>query len=200
MYEDRVEILNPGALYGTNKLEKLGTDTMMESRNPTIVRILEEKGSVIENRHTGIPTMKREMAKYELPEPEFYEERGSFKVIFRNSMNFELDNISEQVGGQQNIINTIYNMESDTESDTQSEQVGAQVSEQVLELYNKVLDFCREPKSAKEIKECLNIKSRSYISRKIINPLILNGKLEYENKKHIKASNQRYITVKDKKK
>ena len=174
MYEDRVEILNPGALYGANKLEKLGTDTIMESRNPTIVRILEEKGSVIENRHTGIPTMKREMEKYELPEPEFYEERGSFKVVFRNSMKFELDSISEQVGEQ--------------------------VSEQVLELYNKVLAFCREPKSAKEIKEYLNIKSRSYISRKIINPLILKGKLEYENKKHIKASNQRYVTVRDNKK
>ena len=200
MYEDRVEILNPGALYGTNKLEKLGTDTIMESRNPTIVRLLEEKGSVIENRHTGIPTMKREMAKYELPEPEFYEERGSFKVIFRNSMNFELDSISEQVSGQQNISNTIYNGESDTVSEQVGEQVGEQVSEQVLELYNKVLDFCREPKSAKEIKEYLNIKSRSYISRKIINPLILKGKLEYENKKHIKASNQRYVTVIDNKK
>ena len=201
MYEDRVEILNPGALYGANKLEKLGTDTMMESRNPTIVRILEEKGSVIENRHTGIPTMKREMAKYELPEPEFYEERGSFKVVFRNSMKFEHDSISEQVSGQQK---TIYNGKSDAVSDTQSgqasEQVGEQVSEQVLELYNKVLDFCREPKSAKEIKEYLNIKSRSYISRKIVNPLILKGKLEYENKKHIKASNQRYVTVRDNKK
>ena len=107
-------------------------------------------------------------------------------------MIFEVGSISEQVGGQQNIINTIYNMESDTES--------GQVGEQVLELYNKVLAFCREPKSAKEIKEYLNIKSRSYISRKIINPLILKGKLEYENKKHIKASNQRYVTVRDNKK
>lgn len=64
MYNDRIEIINPGALYGTNKLEKLGTATTMESRNPTIVRILEEKGDVIENRHSGIPTMKREMKKY----------------------------------------------------------------------------------------------------------------------------------------
>src|SRR5699024_10283012 len=85
MYNDRIEIINPGNLYGTNKLEKLGTATTMESRNPTIVRILEEKGSVIENRHTGIPTMKREMKKYGLLEPEFYEERDSFKAIFRNT-------------------------------------------------------------------------------------------------------------------
>lgn len=81
MYNDRIEIINPGILYGTNKLEKLGTATTMEARNPTIVRILEEKGDVIENRHSGIPTMKREMKKFGLPEPEFYEERDSFKVV-----------------------------------------------------------------------------------------------------------------------
>lgn len=91
MYDDRIVIQNPGALYGINKLSKLGTDTIMESRNTTIVRILEEKGSVIENRHSGIPTMIREMEKMNLPAPEFIEERGSFKVIFRNKKeNIEL--------------------------------------------------------------------------------------------------------------
>ena len=85
MYDDRIEIINPGTLYGSNKLEKLGIATTMEVRNPIIVRILEEKGSVIENRHSGIPTMKREMRKFGLPEPEFYEERDCFKVVFRNS-------------------------------------------------------------------------------------------------------------------
>ena len=47
MYNDRIEIINPGILYGTNKLEKLGTATTMEARNPTIVRILEEKDNYI---------------------------------------------------------------------------------------------------------------------------------------------------------
>jgi len=37
----------------------LGTATIIESRNHTIVIILEEEGSVIENRHSGIPAMKR---------------------------------------------------------------------------------------------------------------------------------------------
>ena len=200
MYEDRVEILNPGALYGANKIEKLGTDTIMESRNPTIVRILEEKGSVIENRHTGIPTMKREMEKYELPEPEFYEERGSFKVIFRNSMNFELDSISEQVGGQQNIINTIYNMESDTESDTQSDTESDTQSDTESEVFNNVLAFCKEPKTAKEIRNYLGISSKRYVAYKILKPLIDLNKLEYTNKKITNARNQRYVTVRDNKK
>ena len=97
MYDNRIEILNPGTLYGTNKLEKLGTASVMEARNPTIVRILEEKGSVIENRHSGIPTMKREMKKYGLPEPEFYEERDSFKVVFQNNSIMDKDMQSGQV-------------------------------------------------------------------------------------------------------
>ena len=94
MFSDRIEILNPGALYGQNRIEKLGTDTMMETRNPNIVRLLEEKDPVIangeartlENRHTGIPTMRQEMQKYGLPEPEFIEEQGAFKVIFRKEV------------------------------------------------------------------------------------------------------------------
>ena len=85
MYNDRLEIISPGALYGTNSIEKLGTSTRMESRNPTIIRILEEKSNIIENRHTGIKTMKEKMKKYNLPEPEFYNERDCFKVIFRNN-------------------------------------------------------------------------------------------------------------------
>ena len=105
MYEDRIEIISPGTLYGTNRLDKLGTSTSMEVRNPNIVRILEEKGSVIENRHSGIPTMKREMRKYGLPDPEFYEERDSFKVIFRNnSRQQKSSDIGQQKGsggGQQ---------------------------------------------------------------------------------------------------
>lgn len=128
----------------------------------TIVRILEEKGSVIENRHSGIPTMKREMKKYGLPEPEFYEERDSFKVIFRN-----------------NLVN---------------EQRTRQVSEQVLQYRKQIVKYCMTPKSAKQIREHLNIKSRNYVNDNIIKLLINEGILEYTNKKHLNASNQKYIT------
>ena len=56
---------------------------MLEARNKNIVRLLEEKGNIIENRHTGIATMREEMRKMGLPEPEFVSLRGDFKVIFR---------------------------------------------------------------------------------------------------------------------
>ena len=173
MYDDRIEIINPGTLYGTNKLEKLGTATTMESRNPTLVRILEEKGSVIENRHSGIPTMKREMKNYGLPEPEFYEERDSFKVIFRNQ-NANIDKHSGQVSGQQS----------------------GQVSGQVNKYQELVLNYCMTPKSTQDIKTYLGLKSRRYVREKIIKPLIENNYLDYNNKNNINDKNQKYITVK----
>ncbi len=168
----QLEIINPGALYGTNRIEKLGTATTMEARNTTIVRILEEKGSVIENRHSGIPTMIREMKNYGLPEPEFYEERDSFKVIFRNT----------------NVVH------SGQESGQESGQVSGQES-QVLKYQKKVLEYCATPKSMVEIKTYLNINSRRYVREKIIKPLIDDGFLSYTNKNNINASNQKYITT-----
>ena len=61
--------------------------------------------------------------------------------------------------------------------------------------YNKtkLLEYCKEPKTAKEIRTHLNIKSRQYVSTYLINPLINEGKLEYTNK-HLNARNQKYIS------
>jgi Predicted transcriptional regulator containing an HTH domain and an uncharacterized domain shared with the mammalian protein Schlafen len=38
---------------------------------------------VTENRYSWIPTIRREFKEYELPEPEFVNQRGEFTVIFR---------------------------------------------------------------------------------------------------------------------
>ena len=92
IYDDRIEIINPGDLYGNNRIENLGTDMMLEARNKNIVRLLEEKGDIIENRHTGIATMREEMKKMGLPQPEFISLRGDFKVIFRKEKGETLDN------------------------------------------------------------------------------------------------------------
>lgn len=223
MYEDRIEIISPGTLYGTNRLDKLGTSTSMEVRNPNIVRILEEKGSVIENRHSGIPTMKREMRKYGLPDPEFYEERDSFKVIFRNnSRQQKSSHIGQQkesgggqqkssAGGQQNMQNIKQNEQQSVQqkrcdsgqqkNSADGQQKGSGGGQQ-NERYNLkleqmkrvVLTCCTEPKTIKELQTLLKIKSRQYFSTNIIKALIDEGKLEYTNKNSVHARNQKYKT------
>ena len=50
-----------------------------DTRNPIIATELEVL-KVTENRYSGIPTIRRAMQEYGLPQPEFLEERGSFIV------------------------------------------------------------------------------------------------------------------------
>ncbi len=154
---------------------------MMESRNPNIVRILEEKGAVIENRHSGIPTMRREMAKYNLPNPEFTEERGAFKVVFRNS-NIDSEITKDIRGGQ--------------EGGQESGQEGGQESNQIEEYKMKVLEYCTSPKSMNDIKQYLGLASRRYVREKIVKPLIEDKKLDYTNKEYLRVNNQKYVTIK----
>lgn len=45
------------------------------------------------------------------------------------------------------------------------------------EKVDKLLEFCREPKSKNEIQEFLNIKSTRYLREKLINPLVKEGRL-----------------------
>ena len=98
IFDDRIEILNPGDLYGNNRIENLGTDNMLEVRNNTIIRLLEETTDIVENRHTGIATMRKEMKKMNLPEPEFENLRGTFKVTFRKeNEESNMQNKTEQI-------------------------------------------------------------------------------------------------------
>ena len=97
-FDDRIEILNPGGLYGNNRLENLGSDNMLEVRNNTIIRLLEDTTDIVENRHTGIATMREEMKKMNLPEPEFENLRGTFKVTFRKEKEeTDVQNKTEQI-------------------------------------------------------------------------------------------------------
>ena len=66
MYEDRMEIINP-----------IGRNT----RNPALAAALEILG-LAKNKNTGIITIREEMKKHHLREPEFLEESNSFIVKF----------------------------------------------------------------------------------------------------------------------
>ena len=52
-----------------------------DTRNPVLASAMEVLG-ITENRYSGIPTIRAEMKRYHLKEPEFLDERGSFIVKF----------------------------------------------------------------------------------------------------------------------
>lgn len=82
MFSDRIEIENPGGLYGRLTLDNLGK-TASDTRNPFIANAL-ELIDVTENRYSGIPTVIAAMQKANLPQPKFENERGVFRVTLYN--------------------------------------------------------------------------------------------------------------------
>ena len=84
MYADRLEISNPGGLYGRLTLDQLGK-TQPDTRNPVLVTAMEALGKT-ENRYSGIPRIRHAMAEANLPEPVFANERGTFSVQLYNEM------------------------------------------------------------------------------------------------------------------
>ena len=98
MYEDRIEIKNPGGIYGRIRVDQLGK-VQPDTRNPVIASELEVL-KVTENRYSGIPTIRRTMREYRLPQPEFLDERGSFIVRLykygKNEIIVENENIENR--------------------------------------------------------------------------------------------------------
>lgn len=82
MFDDRMEIHNPGGIYGRMKIDQLGK-AQPDTRNPVLAVALEVLG-ITENRYSGIPTIRREFDRFGLRAPEFLDQRGRFIVKFYN--------------------------------------------------------------------------------------------------------------------
>ena len=82
MYPDRIEIRNPGGIYGRLRVDQLGK-MQPDTRNPVLATALEVMG-LTENRYSGIPTIRRSMKDFNLKDPVFSDERGTFTVILYN--------------------------------------------------------------------------------------------------------------------
>lgn len=85
IFPDRIEILNPGGLWGGKTLQNLG-DGDSRCRNPKLMSLVDAspvKGGVLaEGQGSGIPAMLHELAVRGLPHPKFVAKADSFKVIF----------------------------------------------------------------------------------------------------------------------
>lgn len=95
MFDDRIEIRNPGGIYGRIKIDQLGK-VQPDTRNPVLASELEVL-KITENRYSGIPTIRRTMKEFHLEQPEFLDERGSFIVKLYNHEILEKHDITDNV-------------------------------------------------------------------------------------------------------
>jgi len=79
MFADRLEVENPGGLYGGVTIDKLREG--QSTRNRLLVQLMEDV-HLVENRGSGIDAMLDAMQKRGLPAPVFEDKRTSFLVKF----------------------------------------------------------------------------------------------------------------------
>ena len=156
MYRDRMTIRNRGGLYGGGSVKQLGKGRP-ETRNAALANMLEVL-KITENRYSGIPTIRKELAMAGLPEPEFTVQRGDFEVTFRNGVFVTADEIGK------------------------------------ANLPEAILQFCRRPRSRKEL-VAFTGKSQYYTMSAIVQPLLEAGKLKYTLPDKPKSPKQRFVTT-----
>lgn len=161
MYEDRMEIRNPGGIYGRTGANQLGK-VQPDTRNPVLAGVLEVLG-ITENRYSGIPTIRKVMKEYGLPQPVFSDERGSFIVRFGKEPEHKL--MSDATAGIAKIAD------------------------------RDLISFCETPRSRDEICEFLNLKSKAYVVKEYVAPLIEEGLIEMSIPEKPRSSHQRYFTI-----
>ncbi len=139
IFSDRFELSNPGGLYGRLTPDTLG-HIQPDTRNPVIANALEIM-DISENRYSGIPTIRRELAEAGMQPPEFLDQHGEFTVIFRLT-----DNLDGMNG--------------------------------LNDFTSKIIQFCKTPRTRKELAEFLGLSSATYAIKTYIQPLIEKGNIK----------------------
>ena len=90
IFPDRVEVENPGGLFGAVTVERLGEPGLLATRNAHLLRLLEdlpdESGRVVcENRGTGITAMLEALRSAGMEPPRFADRRTTFRLAFPNA-------------------------------------------------------------------------------------------------------------------
>lgn len=156
VFSDRLEIENPGGLYGRMTLDLLG-QVSADTRNPFIAIGMEVLAQT-ENRFSGIPTIRRLMKEAELPFPRFETFRGVFKA-------------------------TLYNRKESAPKPFTSDS-----------LRERILEFCRTPRSRKELETAFSEITITHLMNKTIKPLIAEGKIGLTMPDKPKSKFQKYVT------
>ncbi|MGL4483419.1 MAG: ATP-binding protein, partial [Anaerovoracaceae bacterium] len=183
MFSDRIEIENPGGLYGritVDDLGKVGADT----RNPYIASNLEIMIDT-ENRFSGIPTIRNEMEKAGLSPPKFESSSGVFKVtLYNDRFNLNAESPESRVLESSSVFYHV--------NDNQKENV------QRKEIYRdeqSLIDYCKIARSRKELADFIGLKSSAYVMEIYIQPLLESEKLRMTIPEKPKSKRQLYVAV-----
>lgn len=169
MFDDRVEISNPGGLLPI-VAKNFGHKSM--TRNPLIFGLF-TRMHLVERVASGIPRMQEAMREANLPEPEFHTE-GMFTAVFKRGIS---------------IKNEIINVPSLSQECPKLDIRYTSIAEQII-------SYCSEPHSIQEIMKLVGQTNRSRFKKNIINPLLEVGILSMTIPNKPNSPLQQYIIKK----
>lgn len=150
IYDDRVEIENPGTLPKGWNLDKLLSEHESQPQNPLIANVL-YKRKVLESWGRGINLIMEECEKAHLPKPEFKTSGNCIRLIFR------------------------YGSINDPTSTPQVPPKHPLSTPQALELLNIIGDGTY---SVSVIMEMMQLKDRKHFRKTYLNPALGSGLIE----------------------
>ena len=145
MFDDRVEVSNPGGLLPI-VAKDFGHKSM--TRNPLIFGLF-TRMHLVERVASGIPRMQEAMKEANLPEPEFHTD-GMFTVVFKRAVNIKHK----------------------TENVLSLSQACPKLEARYIPIAEQIISYCSEPRSIQEIMEVVGQTNRSRFKKNIMNPLL----------------------------
>ncbi|MBE0433324.1 putative DNA binding domain-containing protein [candidate division WOR-3 bacterium] len=179
IYNDRIEFYNPGY---SLKDPKFFNYPGSELRNPLIASVFYDIGWA-EAKGTGLKDITESLETEGYPLPEYLndERNDTFTLILRHPFVAVTPQVAPEVTEQV------------TEQDTE------QVTEQVVNMMDRraiTLEFCKEPKSLKEIMKFLGLKHRPTFLENILNPVLKTNLLQRTIPEKPRSRFQKYISIK----
>ncbi|MDD5308659.1 MAG: ATP-binding protein [Deltaproteobacteria bacterium] len=168
VYDDRLEVENPGALpFGLTVTDlKAGVSRI---RNPVIARVLREL-ELMEKWGSGYKRMRDECGQSGYPLPEWVELSAVVRCVFKPH-----PEVAAQAAAG-------LGAEAGTKSAPSRHQV-------------ELLGFAREPRSLPELMEQLGWKDRTKFRKKFVRPLLDAGLLAMTEPDKPRSSRQRYVAT-----
>ncbi len=176
MFDDHFTVESPGNLPGLVRINNIREYHF--SRNPKIVELLNEY-DLVKEFGEGIDRIYRDMSSAELPEPSFKESEFMFYATLKNK-NWGKENTSWEEA-EQVTTQAPHKYHPSTTQVEEQEQI-------------KILDFCLEPKSGKEIMNEMGYANRKHFFNYYMRPLLESGKLVMTIPEKPKSNKQKYVT------
>ena len=191
MFDDRLEIYSPGGMFDGSRVQDLDLmNVPSKRRNPVLADIF-NRLKYMDRRGSGFKKIltdyKNQNNFKEELKPVFYSGFGSFTLTLFN-LNY---GIPELNGTQEERQDGRQDRRQDGRQDGRQEEEPPKIVNVSL---SEILEYCKTPRSIKEILEFCGVKSRTTFIKNHLAPLISEGKLRMTIPDKPNSKNQKYVS------